>query len=96
MKSGKDERAEGEMNDLKGRIKRQAGEWMNDKGLEAEGAADQMRGKAQKAVGEIKEAMRGGASVSDRVERRREHALDRDRDKRDEDPDKKDKKKDAA
>jgi uncharacterized protein YjbJ (UPF0337 family) len=39
-------------------VKRQVGEWTNDPNAEAEGAAQQLKGKAQKAWGNVKDAAR--------------------------------------
>ena len=39
----------GKMDDMKGRIKRQAGEWTGDQKLQDEGTGDQIKGKAQNA-----------------------------------------------
>ena len=52
------DRIEGKMDDVKGRVKRQAGEWTGDSELQAEGAIDQAKGKAQNAWGKMKDAAR--------------------------------------
>jgi uncharacterized protein YjbJ (UPF0337 family) len=52
------DRVEGELKDVKGRIKRQAGEWTGDEQTQAEGALDQAEGKTQNAVGQAKDAGR--------------------------------------
>ncbi len=49
------DRSEGKIKDVTGRIKRQAGEWTGDKDLESEGAADQAEGKVQNTVGKMKD-----------------------------------------
>jgi uncharacterized protein YjbJ (UPF0337 family) len=49
------EKIKGAVNDVKGRAKRQAGEWTGDSGKQAEGAKDQVKGKVQKAAGKVKE-----------------------------------------
>ena len=49
----------GKLNDAKGRVKRQAGEWTDNPALQDEGTGDQIKGKAQKAVGKIKDAVSG-------------------------------------
>jgi len=49
------DRAKGKMNDIKGRAKRQAGEWTGDKELQKEGATDQVKGKAQNTLGKVKD-----------------------------------------
>ena len=49
------DRAKGKTNDIKGRAKRQAGEWTGDKDLEKEGTKDQVEGKAQNTLGKAKD-----------------------------------------
>lgn len=48
----------GKIDDIKGRMKRQAGEWTGDDKLQAEGVADQVKGKIQNAWGNVKEGAR--------------------------------------
>ena len=52
------DRIKGKMDDIKGRVKRQAGEWTGDKDLQAEGTGDQLKGKAENVVGKVKDAGR--------------------------------------
>jgi len=52
------DRIEGKVDDVKGRVKRQAGEWTGDSELQAEGAIDQAKGKVQNAWGKMKDAAR--------------------------------------
>lgn len=52
------DRVEGKGKDIKGRVKRQVGEWTGDKETQAEGAADQAEGKVQGAWGKTKDAGR--------------------------------------
>jgi len=52
------DRIEGKTDDIKGRIKRQAGEWTGDSELQAEGAMDQAKGKTQNFVGKVEDAAR--------------------------------------
>ena len=52
------DRIEGKAKDVKGRIKRQAGEWTGDKKTQVEGAAEQAEGKVQNAFGKAKDAGR--------------------------------------
>lgn len=52
------DRIEGKGSDIKGRIKRQAGEWTGDTELQAEGALDQAKGKAQNFAGKVEDAAR--------------------------------------
>ena len=62
------DRIEGKGNDIKGRIKRQAGEWTGDSKLQAEGAMDQAKGKAQNFVGKVKDAARESLDDSNQQE----------------------------
>jgi uncharacterized protein YjbJ (UPF0337 family) len=67
------DRVKGAINDAAGRAKRQVGEWTGDTKAEVEGAAQQIKGKAQKAVGAVKDAARDAKSDADRdTERQRE------------------------
>jgi uncharacterized protein YjbJ (UPF0337 family) len=52
------DRIKGKTEDIKGRVKRQVGEWTGDEDLQAEGTADQAKGKVQNAVGKVKDAAR--------------------------------------
>jgi uncharacterized protein YjbJ (UPF0337 family) len=52
------DRVEGKMQDIKGRIKRQVGEWTGNEDTQAEGAADQAQGKIKNAWGKVKDAGR--------------------------------------
>jgi len=70
------DRVKGAINDAAGRAKRQVGEWTGDTDAQAEGAAQQMKGKAQKVVGAVKDAARDAKSDFDR-ERERQRADER-------------------
>ncbi|HEY2859727.1 MAG TPA: CsbD family protein [Terracidiphilus sp.] len=48
----------GTMDDAAGRAKRQVGEWTGDTKTQVDGAAQQVKGKVEKAVGDIKDAAR--------------------------------------
>lgn len=63
----------GKMNDMAGRAERQVGEWTGDEKAQAEGLGKQIKGKAQNAVGNVKEA---GQQAADKVRK----GVDRDRD----------------
>lgn len=52
------DRVKGAVDDAAGRIKRQAGEWTGDPNTQAEGAAQQVKGKVEKIVGNVKDAAR--------------------------------------
>ena len=67
------DRIKGKMNDVKGRVERQVGEWTGDKDAQAKGTADQIKGKAQNAVGKLKDAGRDAIDNlkdDDRADRR--------------------------
>jgi uncharacterized protein YjbJ (UPF0337 family) len=75
------DRVKGAINDAAGRAKRQVGEWTGDTNAQVEGAAQQIKGKTQKAVGAVKDAARDAKSDIDREKERatdeqieREHA----------------------
>lgn len=71
------DRVEGKLEDVKGRVKRQVGEWTGDENAQAEGAADQAKGKVQNAWGKLKDAARdAGDKANDKAD-------DIDRDKED-------------
>lgn len=57
------DRIEGKIEDVKGRVKRQVGEWTGDEQTQAEGAAEQVKGKIRNAWGKAKDA---GRDVLDR------------------------------
>jgi len=46
----------GKVNDVKGRVERQAGEWTGDTDAQVKGAGDQLKGKVQQGVGKMKDA----------------------------------------
>lgn len=48
----------GQAKDAKGSIKQGAGKMMDDPELRAEGGADKVKGKIQKAAGDIKDALK--------------------------------------
>jgi len=52
------DRVKGTIDDAAGRAKRQVGEWTGDTNAQAEGAAQQVKGKAEKAWGSVKDAVR--------------------------------------
>lgn len=52
------DRVKGTIDDAAGRAKRQVGEWTGDTNAQAEGAAQQVKGKAEKALGSVKDAVR--------------------------------------
>ena len=60
------DQVKGAVDDVAGRIKRQVGEWTGDTGTQAEGAAQQVKGKVEKAWGNVKDAARDAGNRSDR------------------------------
>jgi uncharacterized protein YjbJ (UPF0337 family) len=56
------DRVKGTIDDAAGRVKRQVGEWTGDTGAQAEGAAQQVKGKVEKAWGNVKDAARDAGS----------------------------------
>lgn len=52
------DRIKGKVDDTAGRIKRQVGEWTDNDDLQAEGAAQQVKGKVESAWGKTKDAVR--------------------------------------
>lgn len=68
------DQVKGAMNDAAGRAKRQVGEWTGDTDAQVEGAAQQVKGKVQKAVGAVKDAAQDAKTDVDRErERNREN-----------------------
>lgn len=51
-------RIKGKVKDIKGRVKRQAGEWTGDTKTQAEGAQEQVKGEIQNVFGKAKDAAR--------------------------------------
>jgi len=72
------DRVKGAVDDAVGRAKRQVGEWTGDTRTQAEGAAQQIKGKTEKVVGQVKDAVRDAGTDADRehaqAERVRENA----------------------
>ena len=52
-----DDKIKGTIDDAAGRAKRQVGEWTGDTQTQVDGAAQQVKGKAEKAVGNIRDAV---------------------------------------
>jgi len=72
------DRIKGKMEDIGGRVKRQAGEWTGDRKLQDEGAADQLKGKTRNAVGKVKDA---GRDLADDLRGRADEHIDREKEK---------------
>lgn len=58
------DRVKGAVNQAKGAVKQAAGKLVGDGKLQAEGAADKVKGKAQNAVGSVKDSVRDAANKS--------------------------------
>ncbi|MDD8027821.1 MAG: CsbD family protein [Acidobacteriota bacterium] len=57
MKSSRRDKTEGNLNEAKGKVKEIVGNAVGNSDLEAEGKNDQLAGKVQKKVGEIKKIL---------------------------------------
>lgn len=66
------DRVKGAIDDAAGRAKRQIGEWTGDTDAQVEGAAQQVKGKAEKLVGNVKDAARDAAEQARREHERHE------------------------
>lgn len=60
------DKVKGAIDDAAGRVKRQVGEWTGDTQTQAEGAAQQVKGKVEKAWGNVKDAARDAGNRADR------------------------------
>jgi uncharacterized protein YjbJ (UPF0337 family) len=60
------DRVKGTIDDAAGRAKRQVGEWTGDTGIQVDGAAQQVKGKVEKAWGNVKDAARDAADDANR------------------------------
>jgi uncharacterized protein YjbJ (UPF0337 family) len=60
------DRVKGTIDDAAGRAKRQVGEWTGDSQTQVEGATQQVKGKVEKAWGNVKDAARDAGDKSDR------------------------------
>ena len=54
-----EDRVEGSMKNMKGKLKEGAGKVLGDSKMETEGKGEQIGGKIQNAVGGVKDALRG-------------------------------------
>ena len=60
------DRVKGTMDQIAGRVKRQAGEWTGDTRAQVEGGVQELKGGVRKAWGEIKDAAREADKASRR------------------------------
>ena len=75
-----DDKVKGTLDDAAGRVKRQVGEWTGDTGTQVDGAAQQVKGKVEKAVGNLRDAVKPGTTrdvdtdqnIDDNTDRERE------------------------
>lgn len=82
------DRIKGKIEDAAGRAKRQVGEWTGDEKTQAEGLAEQAKGKIHNAVGKIKDSARDATDKLKHDKTRQEeqeeddrgNRLDRDKD----------------
>ena len=63
--------------DAAGRAKRQVGEWTGDTKTQAEGAAQQVKGKAEKVVGNVRDAVNDATNRSAENDRDIDDSLNR-------------------
>jgi uncharacterized protein YjbJ (UPF0337 family) len=68
------DKVKGTIDDTVGRAKRQVGEWTGDTKTQAEGAAQQIKGKVEKAVGNVKDAARDLKTDAEREHQRKVEA----------------------
>ncbi len=77
------DRIKGKADDIAGRVKRQVGEWTGDTETQAEGAAQQVKGKVENAWGKTKDAVRDVADDAKRHVDKTDDKLEQDRKDRD-------------
>jgi uncharacterized protein YjbJ (UPF0337 family) len=59
------DKLKGMADDAAGRVKRQVGEWTGDTSAQVDGAAQQVKGKAEKTVGNIRDAVNDAGRKTD-------------------------------
>jgi len=75
-----DDKIKGTIDDAAGRAKRQVGEWTGDTKTQVDGAAQQVKGKAEKAVGNVRDAIHD-ATKHDATDRSVDRDIDDNRDR---------------
>ena len=71
----------GAMDDAAGRAKRQVGEWTGNTDMQVDGAAQQVKGKVEKAVGNVKDAAKDATKdVRTDADRERQRNIEAERD----------------
>jgi uncharacterized protein YjbJ (UPF0337 family) len=63
------DKVQGTIDDVAGRAKRQVGEWTGDTNAQIEGGAQQIKGKAEKAWGNVKDAVKDAKQEKEEAER---------------------------
>lgn len=71
----------GTIDDAAGRAKRQVGEWTGDTKTQVDGAAQQIKGKAEKAVGNVRDAVNNATNSSTNSTVERDSDMDDNRDR---------------
>jgi uncharacterized protein YjbJ (UPF0337 family) len=54
IKQGTQDQVEGELHDVKGKVKKVAGKLLSDPDLEADGEAEEIAGKIQNKIGQVR------------------------------------------
>jgi uncharacterized protein YjbJ (UPF0337 family) len=57
MKDSTKDRAEGEIHEVKGKVKEKIGKMTNDPDLEGEGQGEKIAGKVQKKIGQVEKVL---------------------------------------
>lgn len=73
------DRIEGKLEDVGGRVERQVGEWTGDRKAQSEGAAHQLKGKIQHAVGKAKDKIRDVTDDAGKKINREDRKMNRER-----------------
>lgn len=73
------DKVKGAIDDAAGRAKRQVGEWTGDTKTQVDGAAQQVKGKVEKAWGNVKDAAKEADRTGIQRDENREEDLDRER-----------------
>lgn len=71
------DKLKGTVDDAAGRVKRQVGEWTGDTGAQVDGAAQQVKGKAEKAIGNLRDAVKPGTTRDAETDRNIDDNTDR-------------------
>ena len=74
-------RIKGKMDEIAGRAKRQFGEWTGDTKSQGEGTAEEVKGRVQKAWGNVKDAARGGKHDVEREADKENRDIESDRER---------------